>query len=114
MSAGKYDLVIEQGADFERTFILQSSGSVFDNGTSGWSFRGSGRANYQDASALFTLQVSHVNVTSKSVYITIPNSVTAGLTVPRAFWDFEAVRASDGFVMRLLAGDVLIKQEATK
>ena len=47
MSAGKYDITIDQGSDFELTLVIKDGGSARDLG--GWNARGKLKSTYDAA-----------------------------------------------------------------
>ena len=114
MTAGKYDLVVEKGAQLERTLTITSSNSEFDSGISSHTFQAMIRENYGDASPAVTMQTSISDGANGVLLLLIPSSTTDAITIGGGVWDLEAVRNSDSEVVRLLEGEVIIKQSATK
>ena len=113
MSAGKYNIVVEQGA----TFILpvavyNSDGSAYD--FTGRSVRGKIRADYTSTTALCSFTITGTLGTSGTFNATIGATITATLPEGGGVYDIEDYSDTDADdVVRLLYGTVKITPEAT-
>ena len=112
MAAGTYNLIIDQGGDFELGLALTEDGSAVD--LTGFSGRSQMRVKPSSASITGTFVVSIVNAAEGTMSMTMSNSVTAALTPGKYFWDLEIFTASDAVVTKLLTGIVTVKAEVTK
>jgi hypothetical protein len=127
VSAGRYDLTIEQGATFARLLTLQRpAGTPMYIG--GRSFRAQIRRHVADESdpsplATFACSISGDQAAGQ-VLLTMDAALTATLTperyntsrrreVPIGEWDLEMVNV-DGSVERLLFGEVVLSREVTR
>lgn len=111
MAAGQYDLLIEQGATFQRTITVLENGvaKVLD----GFSGRAQVRRSHANATILQTITVNITDPTNGIVVISLTPTQTTALVIQRAVWDLELVD-SGGDVIRLLAGSVEISPEVTR
>ncbi len=115
MSAGRYDLKIEQGANFRRVITVKdSTGAVID--FTGQTIRAMIRQTYGAAAALVSITCA-LDV-DKNIILTLTPVQTAALVanmLPSCpyYWDLE-VSASVSQVSRLLMGEVRVSPEATK
>jgi hypothetical protein len=116
MSAGKLDIIIEQGATFSRTIALQDSDGAAVDLSDVTEVRGQMRRDYNATdSTAFTLAVSSP-ASAGLISWTLSDETSAALdAVANNKWvyDIEIVR-DDGTVQRLLQGRVTISQEVTR
>lgn len=117
MSAGRYDIEIEQGADFELAITYSdTSGNVLD--LSGYSLaRMQMRESSSAASSLIELTTANGRISlgnsSPNINLTLSNGDTAALDFDTAFYDLELV-SSGGSVAKVLRGSVKLIKEMTK
>ncbi len=113
MVAAKYNLYIEQGCNFDKSFVYQDT--TVD--LTGYSARMQVRAAVTSSTALLDLHTSStglsISVPDRSVSINLSPSVTAALSFDTAVYDLELITATGG-VTRLLNGDVTLSKEVTK
>tara|TARA_B100000902_G_scaffold155285_1_gene151710 strand:+ start:692 stop:1036 length:345 start_codon:yes stop_codon:yes gene_type:complete len=110
-----YNLTIDQGATFSKTFTYKSGGNAVDLSTH--TARMMVRSSYDASSTLVSLTSAGGDITLASngvIVVTISATATAALAAPNSgVYDLEIV-ASDGTVTRLLQGNVSITPEVTK
>lgn len=119
MGAGKYDILVEQGATFDVTLTLRNyDNSLID--LTGHTFRGKIKETYSSTTvqAEFDFSILSTGV----VRVTIPAAETAAIAVPPAtnnqrnlvamIYDIESVDGS-GVVYRWLEGTAKISPEVT-
>lgn len=107
LSAGDWDLYIEQGSTFVQTYTVTDAGFVWD----GWTARAQIRTTASpDASLLLDL-TPYLTVTGPAVRLALPASVTDSL-VQNGRWDLEMVLGST--VVRILNGKVVVSLEVTR
>ena len=110
MSAGKYDITIEQGSDFSLQLTVQDGG-VAKNLT-GYSVRGQIRTTV-DASAIaasFTGAVT--NASGGILTVTLPFSTTDDLSAGMYNYDVELFNG--GSVQKLIKGTATVLGEVTR
>jgi hypothetical protein len=112
MAAGKYNIVIEQGADFSLTFTIKDDGVARD--LTGWSARGQIRLRASSASTLAVFDCSIPSPTSGTVEVKLSNTITSALQPTVARYDVEIFTAGDAQVERILQGTATIDPEITK
>lgn len=111
MSAGKYNIDIEQGADWGRTLQLYAEDAVMP--LTGYSFAGKIR---QEKGSTLTMAVFTTAITNAAqgiIYISLANSVTSTLTAGTAYYDVE-MTYPDSTKIRLLEGMINITREVTR
>lgn len=110
MTALKYDLIVDQGADYERSIpVLGEDGQSVET-LAGWSVAGQIRASYLSTMVLHQLDVT---VSGTDVLLSIPAAVSSAWAFRLARHDIE-LTAPDGAVTRLIEGSVLVRPEITR
>jgi len=112
MSA-KYDLIIEQGATFARTFTWKDSAGAAVNIT-GYSARMKIKTAIGGETIATLTDVSGLTLggAAGTIAVLISATATAAYTFKRARYDLELVSAG-GVVTRLEEGNVILKAEVT-
>jgi hypothetical protein len=119
MPAGKYNLEIEQGATFTKSFtVKQPGGTPVD--LTGYTVRMMARANYDDPAPLITLStisppagITLTDPDGGQFQIALTAAQTAALNFSKILYDLEIVSGA-GVVTRLLEGSVTLIKEVTK
>jgi len=110
-----YNLTINQGETFSKTFTYKSGGNAVDLSTH--TARMQVRTSFDASSTLVNLTSGGGDITLASngvITVTISTSATAALAAPNSgVYDLEII-ASDGVVTRLLQGNVTVTPEVTK
>lgn len=112
MTAGKYNLTIEQGATFAKTLTFPS------DYTMPTSCRMTARTAVDATSTLFNFDSTTtsgnltINNTNKTVTVFIDHAVTAAYTFSSGVYDLEFVYPSS--VVRILEGTVTLTKEVTR
>lgn len=108
MPALRYDLIVDQGTDYERSIPILG----LDDGADlvGWTTSGQIRNSYASVSVLHTLDLTLVGT---SVVLRIPAAVSSAWGWRLARYDLE-VEAPDGKVTRLVEGSVVVRPEITR
>ena len=107
LTAGTWDLKIEQGATFVQTFTAQDEGFTWD----GWTARAQIRSAPADSGDLLINLTAYLTVDGPSVQIALPATQTQTLT-RNGVWDLEMVSGST--VVRWLEGKVFVSLEVTR
>ena len=116
MTAGKYDIVIEQGADFSYNVTWNDQTGAPVNLT-GYSAAMMVRNSYNDASPILSLTSAGGQITlggaAGTIAISASNTLTAALPASNGFYDLELTSAG-GTITRLMQGKVTITPQVTK
>jgi hypothetical protein len=115
MPAAHYDLIIEQGATFEKTVTWKDSdGNAVD--LTGYTARMQIRRSKSSTTTILSITTDDaitLGGTAGTVAISIPAATTATFTFRRAVYDLELV-SGGGVVYRLLEGVVGLSKEVTR
>lgn len=115
MSAGVYDITIEQGATFQMDLTWKDNTGNPIN-LSGYSARMQIRTSYDAEDTLVSLTSGGGDITLGgalgTIAITIAASVTQNLQIDEAVYDLELVNGLT--VTRLIQGTALISREVTR
>lgn len=110
MAVTRYDLIVDQGSDYERTFpVLGPGGQTQD--ITGWTVSGQIRDSYAPTAAL--LQTLTVTVSGSNVVLQIPKTVSRDWTWRLARYDVE-ITTPGGATTRFLEGSVVVHPEITR
>jgi hypothetical protein len=106
-----YNIAIDQGSDFTKTFELNdSTGS--DRDITGYTARGQlKRSFFSTSNVQFTTGIP--SPTSGNVIISLSNAKTANLKYGRYVYDVELVETATGNVERIFEGIVTVYPEVT-
>ena len=110
MSAGKYDIKVDQGSDFSLQLTIQESGIAKD--LSGFSLRGQMRPTKDSSTLTATFTTSITDVTGGVCTISLPYTTTENITVGQYFYDIELFTGST--VQRIIEGLVTVSPEVTR
>lgn len=108
LSAGDWDLYIEQGATFVQTYTVDDDPAFTWDG---WTARSQIRSEASEHGELLLDLTPYLTVTGPSIRLAIPASVTETLT-RNGRWDLEVVNGST--VVRLLNGRAIVSPEVTR
>ncbi len=112
----RYDLLINQGADFVQIFTYKASNGTPIN-LSGYTARMMIKNSPEDDTALVTLTTENGRIALGgalgTITLSLTNAVTAALDFTNALYDLEIV-SGGGFVTRLVTGAVTLSPEITK
>ncbi len=116
MTAGVYDIVILQGADFSLSLVWKdSSGNVID--ITGYDARMDIRETKESDTIIKTLSVTGGEITitgaSGQIDLALTAAVTDAFDFDDAVYDLEIISAS-GTVTRLMEGEVSLNREVTR
>lgn len=112
MSAGIYNITIDQGSDFALDLTLREDDSAFD--LTGYSARAQLRRRKNDSSPAATFVCTIPDAAAGSIKIELANSVTATLSAGIYYYDLELYQNSDAVVQRVLQGKAQITREITR
>jgi hypothetical protein len=117
MSAGRYNIEIEQGATFQRSMTLDEynadTSQMEDLDLTGYTFAGKIRDEKEDTSAMISFTIVITNALTGAIQVSLTAAQTSTLTAGTAYYDIEMTRDS-GEIIRLLEGVVNISREITR
>ena len=114
MSAGNYDITIDQGSDFALSVTVSEDGSARDLST--WSARASLRSNLS-ASAATSFTVDTTNAASGILVMALAHGTSTAIEAGYYVYDLEIYQGTPGEetkVTRLLQGEVTLRGEVTR
>jgi hypothetical protein len=112
--AGKYDILCEQGATFQRTFTwIGSDGEPVYN--TGYTARMQVRTTASAATTLVSLTSSSgITLGGADGTITVEIAATATAGIPAGCYVYDLELEQAGVVYRLLQGDFVVDAEVTR
>ena len=111
MTAGIYDIVIDQGADFSIQLDLANDGSAVD--LTGFSARAQLRATPTTSELAASFTINFTDRANGQLKMEMPNATTAGLSPGKYYYDLESV-SGGGVVTRLLQGVARVTPNVTR
>jgi predicted SpoU family rRNA methylase len=106
----RFNLVIDQGSDFEVTFPVLKDGQPQD--LAGWSARSQVRHLVTDAVVLHDF-ADELSLVESDVQLAVPAEVSTAWAWRLAVYDIEIVDPT-GDVTRLVEGQVIVRPEVTR
>jgi hypothetical protein len=110
MSAGKYDIRVDQGSDFSLQLTVQESGSA--KNLTGFSVRGQVRSTKDSSTVTASFTTAVTNAAAGICTISLPFATTTNMAVGQYFYDIEVFTGST--VQRLIEGLVTVSPEVTR
>lgn len=107
LSAGDWDLYIEQGSTFVQTYTVTDDGFTWDD----WEARAQIRSQASENADLLLDLTDYLTIIGAAIRLAIPASVTETLT-RNGRWDLEVVQGA--VVVRLLNGKAIVSPEVTR
>jgi hypothetical protein len=113
MSAGVYDLNIDQGSDYTLDIALKTDNVATD--LTNYSARAQIRPqkNSAELTASFTCTIEDP-ATEGKIKLELPNAVSKDIAAGTYYYDLEIYLPNDSFVKRVVQGKVKISQEVTR
>lgn len=117
MSAGNYDITIDQGSDFELTLVIKDGGVA--RNLTGYLARGHLRASY-DTAQYWAFDFSDTTfdsagtVVMKMAHNVVANNGNTALTEGNYVYDVEIYTANDASVERIIQGKAKVTREVTR
>ena len=112
MSAGRYNIIIDQGSDFSVLFTITEDGSA--KNLTGFSARAQMRTTKGASSVSATFTCTITSASEGKLTMSLPAATSSALTAGRYFYDLEIFTSSDATVTRLMQGEVDLTQEVTR
>lgn len=112
MSAGTYNLVIDQGSDFALDLVVKESGTALN--LSNYSGRAQMRTSVDASSASASFTVTVTDAAAGKLKMVLAAATSSALAAGQYVYDLEIYTAGDAAVKRILQGDVTVTPEITK
>lgn len=112
MTAGNYNLVIDQGADFAVQLTISEEGAA--KNLTGYSARAQLRSKKTDSTVTASFTCDVINPSNGIILMSMNNSITEGISAGIYYYDLELFTSGDANVTRLLEGQATVTQEVTR
>tara|TARA_B100001059_G_scaffold38757_1_gene31347 strand:- start:2705 stop:3043 length:339 start_codon:yes stop_codon:yes gene_type:complete len=112
MSAGTYNLVIDQGSDFALDLVIKQSGTALN--LTNYSGRAQLRTVHTASSASASFTVTVTNASEGALKLQLPGSTSKNLAAGQYVYDLEIFTSSDTIVKRIVEGTVTLTPEVTR
>ena len=112
MSAGTYNLVIDQGSDFALDLVVKQAGTALN--LSNYSGRAQLRTSHSSSSIAATFTVTVTNAANGALKMQLPGSTSKNIAAGQYVYDLEIFTANDSIVKRIIQGDVTLTPEVTR
>ena len=112
MSAGTYNLVIDQGSSFALDLIIKEAGSALN--LTNYTGRAQLRTTVTASSVSATFSVTKTNAAEGVLKMELAATTSANLAAGQYVYDLEIFTANDAVVKRILQGDVTLTPEVTR
>lgn len=113
MAAGKYNILLQQGADYIQKVTLKDSATQAVVDLTGCTIRGQIRITYSDASPVASFTTSDEDLPNGTFTLRLSSAVTTALDFETGVYDIEVVYPNT-IVDRVLQGKVVLSREATR
>ena len=114
MTAARYDLIIDQGADFALQLTVKEDGSAKNISDSSWSIRAQLRSS-SEAGSSQAFTTSKVDGVNGVISMSLPHATSTAMTAGTYKYDLELFdNSGDTQVIRLLQGTATIRREVTR
>ena len=111
MTAGRYDIVIDQGADFSIQLDLANNGSAVN--LTDFTARAQLRATPTTSELAGSFTLTFIDRTGGILNMEMPNATTAALSPGKYYYDLE-IESGGGVVTRLLQGVARVTPNVTR
>lgn len=113
MSAGPYELEIEQGVDRVIAITLKDKTTGLPLDLTGWAFQMQIREKYTSTTILYSPTINITGALAGEIQIVLTDTDTAQLPAKALVYDLEATRL-DGTRIRILKGPAIVDPEVTR
>jgi hypothetical protein len=113
MSAGPYELQIEQGVDRVIEITLKDKATELPIDITGWVFVMQIREKYSSTSVLYAPAVTIADAPGGKIQISLTATATSALPVKPLVYDLEATKP-DTKKIRILKGPAIVDPEVTR
>jgi len=112
MSAGTYNLVIDQGSDFALDLVIKQAGTALN--LTNYSGRAQLRSSVEASSASASFTVTITNAANGALKMQLPAGTSSNIAAGQYVYDLEIFTANNSIVKRIIQGEVTITPEVTR
>ena len=112
MSAGTYNLVIDQGSDFALDLVIKQGGTALN--LANYSGRAQLRTSVDASSASASFTVTVTNAANGALKMQLPAATSSGISAGEYVYDLEIFTSGDSVVKRIIQGSATITPEVTR
>ena len=112
MSAGTYNLIIDQGSDFALDLVIKQGGTALN--LTNYTGRAQLRTSVDASSASASFSVTVTNAANGALKMQLPAATSSGISAGQYVYDLEIFTANDSIVKRIIQGDVTLTPEVTR
>ena len=112
MSAGTYNLVVDQGSSFALDLLIKQGGLALD--LTNYTGRAQLRTTHTASSAAASFTVTKTNASGGVLKLELAPATTAALAPGQYVYDLEIYTSNDAIVKRILQGEVTLTPEVTR
>jgi hypothetical protein len=112
MSAGTYNLVIDQGSDFALDLIIKQAGTALN--LANYSGRAQLRTSVDASSVSASFTVTITNASEGALKLQLPAATSSSISAGQYVYDLEIFTSSDSIVKRIIQGEVTLTPEVTR
>lgn len=110
MSAGNYNIIVQQGATFYKQILIKADGAPFD--LTGYTARAQARLSVSNPDILFSFTCSIPTPINGVIILSLTAEQTRLLNFTKGVYDIEIVK---GIVVdRIMQGSVILSKEVTR
>ena len=113
MAAGKYNMLIQQGATYNQTITLKDAAGTTAINITGCTAQAMIREQYTDTTPAATFTCMIPTGTDGKILISLTPTQTSALSFEKGVYDIELTYPS-GTKDRILQGNVVVSKEVTK
>ena len=112
MSAGTYNLIIDQGSDFALDLVIKQGGTALN--LTNYTGRAQLRTSVDASSASASFSVTVTNAANGALKMQLPAATSSGISAGQYVYDLEIFTANDSIVKRIIQGEVTLTPEVTR
>ena len=112
MSAGTYNLVVDQGSSYALDLVIKQAGSAMD--LTNYTGRAQIRTTHTASSASASFTVTKTNASGGVLKMELSTATTTALAPGQYVYDLEIYTSGDAIVKRILQGEITLTPEVTK
>ena len=112
MSAGTYNLIVDQGSSYALDLVIKQGGSAMD--LTNYTGRAQIRTTHTASAASASFTVTKTNASGGVLKMELEPATTAALAAGQYVYDLEIYTANNAIVKRILQGEITLTPEVTR